>query len=244
MHRFISDIDTARFRFPIAKIPYPCSNIETVLQELRTFSVKLIISRVNLDDLVYLNKLETLGFQIKDIQLTWNYNINILNEPPLEVFKEYSICSFKATHLTKMIEITKESFNNYGHYFSDDILDKSKCLEIYLDWIIRCCRDKSLADNILVAEKDGIAIGYLALKQNEDLEGSYVSGVIGAVASKYRNIGVFRSINLQSIYWAKSIGANRIENNVLATNFPVSKSYSRMNFSIIRSEATLHYWYE
>jgi len=129
-------------------------------------------------------------------------------------------------------------------YFADDKLDNLKCNEIYTDWLKKCCKDKEIADDIIVAEKDGTAIGYLAIKTNYDKNKKFISGIIGAVAQDFRKLGVFQGINLQSLYLAKKTGADSVENNVLVTNFPVMKTYTSLGYNIIRSEITMHYWYE
>ena len=72
----------------------------------------------------------------------------------------------------------------------------------------------------------------------------YVAGLIGAVATDYRKLGVFQAINIESLYLAASLGVNRVENNVLITNIPVMKTYTSLCYNIIRSEITMLFWCE
>ena len=242
MQDFLSELDTERFGFRVAKIPSDLDNPELVIRNLETLSTKLIIARVDLKNLVMINRLEKLGFLIKDTQLTFNYNLK--DYVPRHKRTGFSINSFKECYIKQIIEITEKSFNNYGHYFADEKLDRKKCLDIYIDWIKNCCYKKSFADNIIVAEKEGKLIGYLALKTYNNTDSKYTAGVIGAVAKEYRKEGVFQAINTASMNWAKSEGSERIENNVLITNFAVQNTYLKLKFSIIRSEVTMHYWFE
>jgi hypothetical protein len=177
-----------------------------------------------------------------DAQVTFSFNLQ--NKLPPRNNNQFSLVSFNDRHLSQMIEITKTAFDNYGHYFADERLDKQKCAEIYINWIQRCCTNKDIADEIIVAEKNNIVIGYLAIKKFGLNSEKYYAGVIGAVASEYRKIGVFQAINIESLYLAGSNGAIRVENNVLITNIPVMKTYTNLCYSIIRSEITMHYWYE
>ena len=242
MYNLISKLDSERFGFAIAKISNKIENPKLIIDELKKFSTRLIIARIDLSNMKLINQLETLGFLYKDAQVTFSFNLN--NSKPKRLQNEFSIVPYNDRHLSKMIEITKQSFDNYGHYFADDKLDKKKCIEIYTDWIQRCCQNKEVADEIVVAEKDGIAIGYLAVKKQITQNENYISGVIGAISPEFRKRGVFKAINIESMHLASKLGANRVENNVLVTNFPVMKSYTSLNYSIIRSEITMHYWYE
>jgi predicted acetyltransferase len=242
MHNYVSQLDSERFGFLVAKFSNSIENPELIVHELKKISVKLIIARIDFSNLKLINQLERIGFIYKDAQVTFNFNLK--NKLPSKTHNQFSLVSFNDRYLSEMVEITRTSFNNYGHYFADDNLDKQKCSEIYTDWILRCCKDKDIANEIIVAEKDNVAIGYLAIKKHCTDKENHFAGVIGAVSPDYRNLGVFRAINIESLYLAANMGVNRIENNVLVTNFPVMKTYSSLYYNIIRSEITMHYWYE
>jgi hypothetical protein len=242
MENFISRIDTQRFGFPVANFSNNIENPLNLVQGLKKYSVKLIIARIDLKNTILINQLEKIGFTYKDVQVTFNFNLK--NQLPDMLHNDFLLTTYKDKHLPQLIEITKHSFANYGHYSADDKLPKEKCLEIYIDWIQRCSDDREVADKIIIAENDGIAIGYLALKTHNTEKEQYISGVIGAVSHKFRNKGVFQAINIESIYLSAKLGANRIENNVLVTNLPVMRAYTNLSFNIIRSEITMHYWYE
>lgn len=242
MHKFISKLDSERFGFTVAKISGNIENPELIVKKLEELSTRLIIARIDFSNIKLINQLERIGFKYKDAQVTFNFNLQ--NKIPQKTQNQFSLVSFNDRHLPEMIEMTRKSFSNYGHYFADDRLDKQKCSEIYTDWIQRCCENKEIADEIIVAEKDNTAIGYLAIKKYNKENDAHIAGVIGAVSPEYRKLGVFQAINIESLHLAASQKVNRLENNVLVTNFPVMKSYTSLNYSIIRSEITMHYWSE
>lgn len=243
MSRFISPLDSERFGFNIAKFSGPVDGLCSILEELKNIDTKLIIARAETCDLDYINELEIAGFLLKDVQIT--YNFNLAQTLPFENEKNgVSIVPFDITHFAELMAITRESFDNYGHYFADKKLDRTACKEIYSDWFRRCCEDSEVSDNIAVALKDNVAIGYLASKVSIATKESYLAGVIGAVSSKHRNLNVFTQLNIFLLSRAKKNGIERFENNVLVTNLPVAKAYSKLSFQIIRSEMTLHYWFK
>jgi predicted N-acetyltransferase YhbS len=242
MENYISQLDSTRFGFTVAKFSNNVENPEFIVRELKKVSTQLIIARIDFSNINLINQLEKLGFKYKDAQVTFSFNL--LNKLPPRNHNQFSLVSFNDNHLSQMVDITRKSFNNYGHYFADDRLDKQKCAEIYIDWVERCGINKDIADEIIVAEKNNKVIGYLALKKSELNSEKYYAGVIGAVASEYRKSGVFQAINIESLNLAGINGASRVENNVLITNIPVLKTYTNLCYSIIRSEITMHYWYE
>lgn len=242
MREYLSKLDSERFGFPVAKFNNNIENPELIVRDLKKVSTKLIIARIDFSNLRLISQLERIGFLYKDAQVTFNYNLQ--KRLPENKLNPFSLVPYKENHLTEIMDITKKSFINYGHYFADENLDKEKCIEVYTDWIKRCCEKKDFADEIIVAEKDNVAIGYLALKKQFADNDKFIAGVIGAVAPEYRKLGVFNAINIETLYLAKRLEADRIENNVLVTNFPVMKTYTSLCYNIIRSEITMHFWYE
>jgi len=240
MQKHLNKIDSERFGFRVAKFTNNIENPDSVMDELKKISTKLIIARIDFKNIKLINQLEKIGFQYKDAQVTFSFNLN--RELPAYEQNDFLLTTYDKKYLSQIIKITKSSFNNYGHYFADDKLNKEKCLEIYIDWIKRCCENEEVADNLIVAEKNGEAIGYLALKTYHLEKEHFIAGVIGAVSPDYRKIGVFQAINIESIHLSKKLGANRVENNVLVTNFPVMKSFTSLSYTIIRSEITMHCW--
>jgi len=241
MNKLISNLDTERFGFSVAKISHHIENPDLIVEELKKLSTKLIIARVDFRNIKLINQLEKIGFLFKDAQVTFSFDLQ--NKLPDQVHNDFNLTAYNDRHFSKIIEMTKSSFKDYGHYFADDKLDKEKCLEVYVDWIKRCCENKEVADTIVVAEKEKNAIGYLALKTYNADKDRYVAGVIGAVDPQYRKMGIFQAINIESLYLSKKLGLNRVENNVLITNYPVMKTYTNLSYKIIKSEITLHYWY-
>ena len=241
MDKYISELDTLRFGFKVAKINNFFGAPQTVVQGFKQQGVQLIISRVGTGDINLINQMEDAGFRLKDVQLTFNFDLN--NSLPLSITEEH--CCYRAflpEDTSNIVRIAAESFKNYGHYSRSAQTNSVNSNIIYEDWARRSCISKDVADHIVVAEIDGNVAGFLSFKIGHDEHTRVVAGVMGAVAKEYRKGGIFRGINVESLHWAKEQSICRVENNVLITNFAVIKTYTSLGFEVIRSEATFHCW--
>jgi hypothetical protein len=237
----ISELDSQRFGFKVAKLnAFEISPFDSIL-ELKRQDVKLVISRVGTEDVTLINKMEEAGFRLKDVQVTYNFDLS--RDIPEQAGNGIVTCrSHDASDQADLIRIAAESFQDYGHYSRSEKTRSVGSAAIYADWARRFCSDRNLADYIVVGEIGGIVGGFLSLKIHQAQRRRYAAGVMGAVGRDCRKGGVFRAINIASLHWAKGAGLERVENNVLVTNYAVNKTYASLGFHITRSEATLHCW--
>lgn len=236
--KYHSVLDTERFGYNIAKINSFDEPIKDVLNELKLNNYKLILSKVKANDIALINELESNGFMLKDIQLTYQYE---LIEPIIFTSSnDVKIRNAELSDKEALYEIAMKSFENYGHYAADEKLDALKCKEIYGDWIIRSY-DKKIADNILVADIDGQIAGFLSHKIYSN-EFKYAAGGIGAVSPKFRNKDIFKAITISGLNWALTNSCKWVEHNVLVTNYPVNRSFSKLGFKTSNSFITFHKW--
>lgn len=241
MEKYISDLDTSRFGFKVAKVNVFDDTPLKIVKGLEKFGAKLIISRVFTSDIKLINQMEDAGFRLKDVQVTYNFNIagKIL---PLITDDSYLYRSFESKDTDSVVRIASESFKDYGHYAKNEKIDKAKTNEIYADWAHRCCTSKDFSDHIIVAEIDKKVVGFLSFKIFTEERSQYAFAALGAVDKNHRKGGVFRNINLAGLHWAQKTGIQRVETNVLVTNFPVNTTYISLGFHTIRTESTFHCW--
>jgi len=242
LNNYLSELDTQRFGFKIAKVNDFKEEPEEIINFLKHNGVKLILSKIPTENLEIINKLEVLGFVLKDIQVTYKYDLNKNTLKEKEVSENLIIRKSTLDDIESLQEIANNSFLNYGHYANDAKLDKMKCRDIYSDWIKRSCEDKNVADKVFVAESNGELAGFLAFKIFKQDDKTYAASTLGAVSVKFRNLNVFRVLTLEALYWGKEIGLDWEEHNVLATNYPVNTSFVKSGFLIYKSFITLHHW--
>jgi hypothetical protein len=242
IEKYLSILDTSRFGFKVAKTDFSDIEPELALSEFRNSDIKLVISRINGKNIGLVNKLEDLGFRVKDNQLTYKYDLNNPLPEEIEQIENYNIREAKEEDIPQLVKITEASFKGYGHYFADKRLEEKKCIEIYIDWVRRSCLDNKVADKVCVAEFEGAAVGYLTFKIFHKDNFKYAAGGLGSVSSLFRNKSLFQAITLYGLKWGKEIKLDWEEHNVLSSNCSVNRSFSKLGFRIVDSFITLHGW--
>jgi len=238
---YISFLDSERFGFPVAKFDKMPDDISGFVKMLSKNNVKLCIAKVPLVNMENLNTLETYGFAIKDIQVTYKYNIDD-KLPSFTFDNETGIRDAKLSDKKSLEELAKNSFSNYGHYAADTRLPIKEIGEIYKEWARRSLEMKEVADKIIVAETEGQIVGFLTFKIHTEGKIKYAAGGLGCVHSKYRGRNIFPLLVLEGLKWGQSQGLAWEEHNVLINNYPVNNSFVKLGFKIHKSHATMHMW--
>ena len=104
-----SKIDSDRFGFKVAKTDGEIfRNLSTEKIVKLTNDYGLIIARVNLEDIKLINKLESIGFRLKDTQITYKHNLkNHISKPT-----SLKLRDFKKSDIPILVQMAKDSFNN------------------------------------------------------------------------------------------------------------------------------------
>lgn len=240
-----SKLDSNRFGYKIGKVDETFfSGSPLVYDGIRYFkdnNYDLIIARIKLNRPEIINGLTTHGFHMRDIQHTQCFDLH--NTPMPNPSGKALVREYKSSDLNRIVELTRLCFNNYGHYFADDILSKSDCLDAYGDWAYNTCAKPNVADKIFVAEIDDNVVGYLSFKNGVSDNGySYSAGGIGAVDPSYRNQEIFSDITKVALQWGFDEGMEWHEHNTLINNLPVNRVFTKIGFNPTNHVMTLHGW--
>ena len=243
---FYSELDSTRFGIPVAKVNFFESSAEpaTLVSALRADGIALVISKVDLRNVMLINQLENLGFRIKDAQVTYIFALDDPDRPAMMkgVESAVSVRTFERTDLDAVVHISEESFVNYGHYFANDRLDRSACLAVYTDWAHRSCTEAGIADRIFVAEKDGELAGFLSFKMLEKDGKRYAAGGLGAVSERFRGKNVFKKIASAGLEWGLENHLAWEEHNVVVNNTSVNRAFADIGFKMRNHFVSMHCW--
>lgn len=242
IERFESKLDTNRFGYKIAKINDAEFLSQLDINAFKENGFELLIARASCTHIPLINALEHKGFLLRDTQLTYKFDLQ--RQPIPSEVKNQDLKYRLATEndLEKLKEIAAEAFVGYGHYFANEKLSKEKALGVYIDWTERSFYDRNIADIFFLAEKNDEICGYLSFKTKETENGPISFGGIGAVNHLFRGQNVFPSLAIHGLEWGKNENHLWQEHNVLTTNLSVNRAFSKIGFSIYKSDITLHRW--
>lgn len=240
----ISPLDTVRFGFPIAKLnPASIGELEQGLNSLDGSGCRLVISKVDLEQLSLIHHMQDIGFRTMDVQSTYAFELKNLGQAQTDLLRsDVKVAPYHPSQREDIATIARESFMGYGHYAASGKFDLDTCADIYVDWALRSCEDNQMADVMLVAECDGSVAGFLGFKTGKKDGRRFAAGVLGAVSSEFRGRDIFRILTVAGLQWGQNLGLQWEEHNVLCTNYPVNRSFSGLGFRIIRSFTTMHLW--
>jgi ribosomal protein S18 acetylase RimI-like enzyme len=238
MHKYISKLDTDRFGILVARINRFDRPVQEMIDGFKAIGVHLIISRVSTEDVALINEMEQQGFRLKDVQVTHCFH---LDRPLPSRAATGTVCrEFRPEDTRAISDIAARVFTDYGHYSRLELPGPVDTGEIYAHWAERCCRSQEVADHIIVAEKEDLITGFLALKVHKDDETAYASAVMGAVDTGQRGQGVYQELNIYGLHWALKKGLNRLEQNVLVDNSSAHRTFASLGFYITTARATFH----
>lgn len=235
-----SELDTKRFGFKVGRTNGAELKAAS-LEEFKGQGYKLIFARVDLEDIHLVNSLEDRGFRIKDTQLTFKHQLS-----SLQSIKRFTstvdVRQFKTSDTSHLVQIAKDSFNNYGHYFRNSRLDKRKCLEVYTDWAFNICTDRGFADTILIASENDIPVGFLSLRIMEHEGSKYSAGGMLAVNPQNRGQNIGPILLKAGLDWTREMELEWCEHNVLVSNLPVNRAMLKLGFKPFKPVITMHCW--
>jgi hypothetical protein len=201
----------------------------------------MVSCRSDMDDISGVHALEKNSFLLMDGLVTYTRDMSKFRKDDRRF--PYQIRLSEKKDLTKIVEIAKKSFS-LDRYHSDCHLPGQKSNLLYGEFVKNASKGIG-ADRILVAVSDGEVIGFNTIELKNRLlahVGITVSSfVLNAVASEYRNKGVYSSLIYESMNYLSG-QTDEVEIRTHVNNFPVHRALSRLGFNLTRSQVTFHRW--
>ena len=130
-------------------------------------------------------------------QYIYNKNVPDSNKNGLNVFIAGG--EYVAAHYEELLTMTYRSFETYQGQYHLSYAISDKAGEIYKSWIKGSLTPDS-KDKVIVAELDGVPIGFVTIAEDD----SSVVGVLSAVSSEYRQYGAYKAMIAYIINYAYS----------------------------------------
>lgn len=238
----LSPLEEARFGVRTARATdYVTSDtLPAVLEFCTTNDVKFLIAKSRADETRVAQEMEQHGFLITETTMFLTRDLVQVPIPPHD--NDLVIRPIRDGEETTVRAIAGRSFHGYfGHYHADDRLDRAKSDEAYVDWAGRSCTSRQVADAVLMAESDGVVIGFLTMKRNSAEEGQ---PVLSGVLPESRGKGAYRLLIRQGLEWSREWGATRSVAIVHVANAPVLRTLGRLGYDPAYAFYTFHKWFD
>jgi GNAT superfamily N-acetyltransferase len=236
---YLSAIDEERFGFRTARASdLTADGLAAVLEYCREHGVRLLIARCKVSEMRAAQAMERAGFALMDTLVC--YGRALIGLPPPADAGGVEIRLIRPGEEESVKAIAAESFRGYaGHYHADDRIDRTIVEEIYPSWALRSCVSRDVADDVLVAELDGVLAGFATMRLNSPEEGE---GVLFAVAPSAQGRGIYRSFMVHGTEWCRARHAKRMVVSTQIVNAAVQKVWTRLGFEFSHASYTFHKW--
>lgn len=235
-----SELDTERFGVRSGKVQL---NGEDDLGEIDSWCalhrIQFLIARCLSNDVNLVQKMEKNGFFLTDT-LIYYRNKKI-------TYKEHILAdgySWRVANESDGDEVEKlasDTFSGYaGHYHADSSLDKIDSDAVYSSWAGNSCRDRNIADKVLLIIYQNKIVAFATLKKIEEY---MVEGVLFGVCPKHQGKSLYNSLMLLAQNWACQNNFTQMTVSTQLTNLAVQKIWCRQDFEPFKSFYTLHKWF-
>ena len=214
-----------------------CETLSELLSFCERGSVKLLIARCVASDLAAVHAMQDNKFYLMDSLI---YYERTFDEKAPASMGSVAIRAAVPGDADRVRSVATEAFRDYtGHYHADPRLSRAASDDVYSSWAYRSCREPGVADQVLVAERDGSIIGFLTIRFDEDAE-----GLLFATRPVVRGQGVGRALMIEGMASAERKGARRFVISTQVTNLRSQAVWARLGFRPAAVFYTFHKWFD
>ena len=211
--------------------------IEESLKTSVRKGIKLVFSRVPLNDLLTINAIQKEGSTFVDNLLTYYVNPRQIVIPKVELSNVRTVKAGESD-ANALSEIAREAFR-MSHFHADSKLPRNRCDELYVKWVLNCLH--GLADTVLAAQKNSKIVGFITCKINNiDQKNSYgVIDLIG-VSREHRREKIGLLLLSEALKWF-SKRTRSVYVGTQDVNIPAIRLYEKARFRLTFPMATFHH---
>ncbi len=245
--------DSSVFSVPMAQVPVflhdgggsareaVAALSDALITQCRADNLRHLNIRIDADDLVLIQALETRGFYLVDTVVTYTF---IPKRQELAHVKHlFATRTYRPEDRDQIIEVARIAYQSYiGRYHADRHLPRDLSDKLYALWAEQLV-DGGLAEQIIVAERKGRIVGFVGYRMKKDILAAtglkVVGGGLGGCTPE--GVGAYSAL----LEEAMREGMHRYDMQDFETqinNVNVVRIYQKLNFEYARAKYTLHGW--
>lgn len=183
---------------------------------------------------------EANGFHLVDLRLTFERKVlEDFTATTLTDIDRFVIRPHQPADLETLVAISRSSFTAARFYY-DPCFPVDKADLFYETWIRNSTNGSGFADEVLVADANGLTLGYISCKRHGTLGDI---GLVG-VAEQARGAGVGRALVEASLEWFAQHGCERVQVVTQGRNLTAQRLYQRAGFLTADLKLWYHKWHQ
>ena len=173
------------------------------------------------------------GFRFVDVRATLEFG---LSEHPMQELAQ-EVRPATTDDVPNLRRIAGESHRD-SRFYADGNLPRALCDELYRIWIERSCVDPAFASEVLVAERNSRAVGYVSyLLSSAEAE----IGLVG-IDRDFRGQGIGGQLLSETLRRIGAGGGRRVRVVTQGSNVPAQRLYQSLGFRTSSIGLWYHGW--
>jgi GNAT superfamily N-acetyltransferase len=241
MELALSAIDEERFGIRTARASgVTLEQLPALMEFCQANDVKLLIARCSVQELPTVHEMSRGGFLLMDTLLY--FARDLANMPIPAADDSLVVRPVRVDEAAFIRHMTTIAFQGYqGHYHADKRLEREKCDEVYASWAYSSVMSRDMADEVLVAERQGKIAGFITLKT---LNSEVGEGPLYGVDPSLQGHGIGRNLVIGAMRWFEARGVQKMIISTQITNLSSQKVWVRLGFEPSQSYYTFHKWFD
>ncbi len=212
------------------------TSMRDILKWEKSNSIDCLYFLAEFDDPETIRLAEANHFQLEDIRITLESNRSRNEKNIYRVVGNIITRTVQPADISTLEDIARKSHKDTRFYF-DRNFSKEKCDSLYATWIRRSC--EGWADQVLVAEMNGRAVGYITCKALDESVGQI--GLVG-VDEQARGQGIGKSLILAALDWFSIHNIHSAQVVTQGRNISAQRLYQKCGFTIHSLQLWYHRW--
>ncbi len=179
------------------------------------------------------------GFYLTDLRLIFEYRQPQAAITPSPALSDIAIRPFEPSDTDALVTIARRSYTDSRFYYDPCFPDR-KADALYETWIRNSTDGSGFADEVLIAERNGLLLGYISCKRHGTLGDI---GLVGVTESA-RGAGVGTALVDASLSWFAQNGCDRVQVITQGRNIGAQRLYQRCGFMTADLRLWYHRWFQ
>lgn len=236
----LSGPDAQVFGFPVARTFVESeSDMAAAEQFCREQEVPLLVARCQAGAAALVHALTRRGHLLMTTQSRYGCRLAVaVRQQPDE---RYPVRTATDADREAVGELARDAFAGYpSHYHADPRLDRDRCDDVYVHWVLDALEANRPGESLFVAEREGRLTGFGLFRAHETECEALLAGA--RPGSNSTRAFVYRAILREGARIALAAGGVRAFTNVNIDHYAVHHMLIKESWTPVGATHTFHWW--